>query len=123
MTTYPWLTIERDGRIDAVLDGVTEVERDRRMVIVREIDAGRLALADDPIHRPQELRPSVEAPLRRLARMNLPTTGDGVAWCPFCDWQPEHGAHDDECVITLAAVALGQQHPWHDVDGRRCSTG
>jgi hypothetical protein len=60
----------------------------------------------------------------RLARamdmLDLPSVQYGEPRCQFCAWEPEHGAHDDDCAFTLAANMLGRRRPWHDVDGRRC---
>lgn len=42
---YPWLTVAKSGIIAADLTGCTPAEADRRLIIVQELQSGRLALA------------------------------------------------------------------------------
>lgn len=47
--TYPWLWYEADGTIDMSMDGCTGAEQDRRLIIVQEIQEGRLVLPEQVI--------------------------------------------------------------------------
>lgn len=42
---YPWLTIYPDGHMECDMIGTTAVEADRRLVIMQELQAGRLKIA------------------------------------------------------------------------------
>lgn len=46
-SAYPWLTIMAEGHVYADTRDCTPAELDRRMVIMQEISAGRLVLAED----------------------------------------------------------------------------
>jgi hypothetical protein len=47
MNPYPWLHVGEDGSIRADLQDCTGAEMDRRLVIMQEIEAGRVVVAGE----------------------------------------------------------------------------
>lgn len=46
---YPWLTVHKDGSMEADMEGTVPAEVDRRLIIMQELQAGRLTLAAAPL--------------------------------------------------------------------------
>lgn len=58
---YPWLHVSEDGSIGADLQDCTSAEMDRRLVIMQEIEAGRVVVASDKDAEIERLRDAMRS--------------------------------------------------------------
>lgn len=106
---YPWLRTTSAGHMEADMEGTTPAEGDRRLIIVQEIQAGRLRVVEPP---------------RLCHRCGLPIQGGGYMHGPgFCLWSEPCGCDAPIDVYRSRTENLwtcgGCERPLPDQEMRR----